>query len=79
MFKTLSYKTNKNLGNMEHESVELIYEFDGSREDVDEVYDIVRGKALELLGLDENSEEPPFETPAPKTAKKTASKPKPSR
>lgn len=75
MFKTLVYKTNKNLGNMEHESVELTYEFDGSRENVDEVYDIVRGKALELLGLDENNEEPP----APKTVKKTASKPKPSR
>lgn len=79
MFKTLTYKTNKSLGNFEHESVELTYEFDGSRENVDEVYDIVRGKALELLGLDENNEEPPFEASAPKTVKKTASKPKPSR
>lgn len=72
MFTRLTFKTNKALGNMEHESVELTYEFDNSMETVEDVYDTVRGKALELLGINESTEE----EPPPKAVKKPTSRAK---
>lgn len=54
----ITYKTNKNLGNMEHESVELTYQLK-PRENVDEVFEELQATAFELLGIETNDNAKP--------------------
>lgn len=59
MITKVTFKTNKNLGNMEHESVELEYTMTPQFETAQEVFDNLRDTAYKMLGINEEPKPKP--------------------
>lgn len=59
MIKTISFKTNRNLGNMEHVAIELTYDVATEFEDPEAVFEELKATANKMLDTVEVKNEKP--------------------